>query len=346
MTVELPKVWTGPPGAFPFGSASVSRAKDLSRGDRDAVSAHASSPAIRTGIIFNALARHNFSRESPVLNGSGWAMPRDHGELHEALAGFAARDVNVLVIDGGDGTIRDVMTAAARHFTRSFPRLAVIPSGKTNALASDLGIPRHWTIQSALNAALSGQVVHRAPIEVSRPGSGEDPMLGFIFGSGAFARATALAQKTHSFGAFNGLAVGLSIAGGIAQTWLGGRNNVWRRGDMMGFDNAQGVRVDQRHYIMLASTLMHLPTGIRPFGRLRDGLKILRVDAPPRKMLFSLPWLLMGSEAPFLERAGYNRTDVDRLRLSLTSDFILDGEAFSGGDIELRRRAPIGFVVP
>lgn len=273
-------------------------------------------------------------------------MPRNHAELHDVLASFAARHINLLVIDGGDGTVRDVISAAKRHFRHAFPRLAVVPSGKTNALALDLGIPNDWTITSALEAAHSGRVGLRSPIEISRRGESQTPIRGFLFGTGAFLRATALAQKTHRIGAFNGLAVGLSIAGSVAQTAFGGRDNVWRRGDMLRIEWQDGRVVEQPHYLALASTLMRLPTGIKPFGRVRDGLKLLTIDAPPRRLLTSVPTLLRGSEAASLERDGYHRTDVEQVGLTIETGFVLDGEAYPGGDLVLRRGDPIRFVVP
>lgn len=300
----------------------------------------------QVGIIWNAKARHNIARQVEYMRGPGCAMPRTHAEMHDALASFAARGVDVLVIDGGDGTVRDVLSAAVQHFGASLPRLAIVPSGKTNALANDLGIPKSWTIQSALNAARLGNIKQRSPLAISYADGAHPDMLGFMWGSGAFVRATALAQTTHRFGAFNGVAVGLSIAGGIAQTLLGARDNIWRRGDRLRIETAGGSMVERTLYLMLASTLERLPGGIRPFGKERQGLKLFAVDAPPKRMLASLPGVLLGSESAYLRSSGYHRADVDQIRLLLESEFILDGEAFSGGEIVLRKCEPLSFVVP
>lgn len=60
--------------------------------------------------------------------------------------------MNVLVINGGDGTIGDVISTAPRHFTGVFPRIAIVPSGKTNALAIDLGLSLTLTLADAIDA--------------------------------------------------------------------------------------------------------------------------------------------------------------------------------------------------
>lgn len=304
---------------------------------------------LRVGVISNAKAHRNLIRGATApggLSASAWTAPRTHVELSDALAGFAARDVNVLVVDGGDGTIREVLTQAPRYFPKAFPTLVVIPSGKTNALAFDLGIPADWTIAAALEAIRAGQVKQRPPLEIWRPGASMPELRGFLFGAGAFVRATRLAQRVHSAGAFDGLAVGLSLASAIAQTYFGGKGNMWREGEHMRIETPDGRGAERSFYIALGSTLNRLPLAIKPFGKKRDGLKLLGIEAPPRKMLVSVPALLAGSEAAWLSRAGYHRANADTLHLSLDGGFILDGELYRGGDLILKKGAALNFATP
>lgn len=301
----------------------------------------------RIGVIHNVLARHNVKRRSPlVMPGCEHAMPRSHDELHEALRGFAASGVDTLMIDGGDGTIRDVASAATRHFPGIFPRVAIVPSGKTNALALDLGLPARWTPQDAVRAIGRGRVVERAPLEIVRRDTIHATLRGFIFGAGAYVRATRLAQTTHRFGAFNGVAVGLSIAAAVGQTLFGGRANSWRQGEPMRVAPAGEAVIEGPHYMVLASTLQQMPMGIKPFGGARDGLKMLRIEAAPRRIVAALPALLGGGARAWLRDAGYHRDDHDRIDLSLEGGFVLDGETFAGGDLSLRQGRPMRFVVP
>src|SRR3546814_15016806 len=78
-----------------------------------------------------------------------------------------------LVVDGGDGTVRDVISAAPAAFGDRMPRMAILPSGKTNALALDLGVPLDWAVADVVEAAARGQFVRRAPIEIYRDGRSE-----------------------------------------------------------------------------------------------------------------------------------------------------------------------------
>jgi diacylglycerol kinase family enzyme len=306
-------------------------------------------PDLRVGVISNGKAHRNLTRGAAppsYLPLASWTAPATHTELSDALAGFAARDVNVLVVDGGDGTVRDVITEGLRHFPRAFPTMVVVPSGKTNALALDLGIPSDWTIAAALDSIGAGRVKQRNPLEIWRDGASAPDLRGFLFGAGAFVRATRLAQRVHRLGAFDGMAVGLSLASAIAQTFFGGKRNPWRQGEPMRIETADGHNAERAFYIALASTLNRLPLGIKPFGRKRDGLKLLGIDAPPRRMLAAVPALLAGSEAAWLDRAGYHRATADSLHLSLAGGFILDGEFYPGGGLLLKKGAALTFATP
>ena len=298
---------------------------------------------VRIGFIRNGKARLNIGRYGlEVPTDTDRAMPGSIDELRDTLTLFARNGVNALVIDGGDGTVRDVITAAARSFDR-MPRIAVLPSGKTNALAHDLGIPRGWTEENAAHALRAGRLAERAPIQIHRPDTRGAELHGFLLGAGNFVPATALAQKTHRLGAFNGLAVGLSVASSVAQTIFGGADNRWRQGTPMRITLPGGEALDGFKYLLLASTLERLPLGIRPFGAPRGGLKLLTIDAPPRRVVASLPALLGGYD---LAEPGYRRDDPHSVELVVKGDVIVDGEPFVGGAMTLTQGAPIGFAVP
>ncbi|WNO54067.1 diacylglycerol/lipid kinase family protein [Stakelama saccharophila] len=298
------------------------------------------------GVVSNPKSHLNggSSHFPPALRSQTlFASPQTRNDLQDQLDDFAARGVDMLVIDGGDGTVRDVLTAARKAFRR-MPCVAVLPSGKTNALALDLGIPVHWSVRSMLDALRAGRIATRAPVEVWRRGADRPEHVGFLLGAGAFVRATSLAQKTHRVGAFNGMAVGLSLMWSIAQTLFGSAENVWRQGDRMRIRG--DVTVDRSFYLVLASTLERLPLGLKPFGRRRAGLKVLAVDAPPKKLAWHLPFLLAGSESRRLADNGYHHGSPQSFELDLDGEFILDGERYPGGELLIRMGEPLHFVVP
>jgi diacylglycerol kinase (ATP) len=306
----------------------------------------------RTGIISNSRSHRNRVRgaeattvpaDTPNLLYRG---PRTLPALDHALREFRDAGIELLIVDGGDGTVRDVLTCAHGIFGGALPRLAVVPSGKTNALALDLGIPPEWTVQDALEAGVTGTTRTRASVEILRDGSQEPELCGFLFGAGAFVRATELAQRTHKAGAFNSFAVGISLFWGVAQTLFGGHANEWRAGERVRLQLDRATPADKTLYILFSSTLEQLPLKLKPFGKVRPGLKMLAIDAPPAQLARAVPALLRGSEAAWLEKAGYRRHDVSSFTITLDGGFILDGELYEGGTLTVRQSAPLEFVTP
>lgn len=302
---------------------------------------------IRAGLIHNPTSRHNQrAGAKPAPEGVAVAAPRTREALDAVLAGFAASGIELLVVDGGDGTLREVLTRAPNHFPTGLPPVAVLPSGKTNALAIDIGAPKDWPLEAALASARQGRLVRRAPLEVTRQGASVPVARGFIFGAGVFVLATDLAQRTHRLGAFDSLAIGLTLGAAAISTLAGGPRSRWRSGVPMSlaFDGAEMTR--QPMFLVLASTLERLPLGLKPFGPPAPGLQLLCVDAPPKGLPRALPPLLTGVEASWLDAAGYRRRQPSNFFLELDTRFVLDGEAFPGGALQVSEGAPVDFVAP
>jgi diacylglycerol kinase (ATP) len=280
--------------------------------------------------------------------------PRSHAALRETLAGYAARGVDYIAVDGGDGTVRDVLTCGAGVFGDEWPTLVVLPKGKTNALAVDLGLPNVWSLREALEAIRGGKSIVRRPLEIALPGEDGAQVLGFILGAGVFTLATQAGQQAHRWGAFNSFAVGLTTLWGLLQTLFGGAGNLWRRGtkmrlvcDRSGREIAHsGYGSRDERFVVFASTLERFPLGMRPFGPPRPGLKLALIDAPLRRMLALIPLALTGFHRAFMDRHGFHRIDAEELELELGDRFILDGEYFPAGRYSLRQGPELRFVVP
>jgi hypothetical protein len=301
----------------------------------------------RIGVIHNRTSRHNrvASADRAPPPGVLHESPQTHEDLDAALARLAAAGLDLLVIDGGDGTIREVLTRAPAHFVAGVPPIAVLPSGKTNALALDLGAPLGWGLQDALGAAGQGRFTRRAPLEVTRLGAGTPLARGFIFGAGAYVRAIDLAQRAHRLGAFNSVAIGLTLASAALRTLLGGPRSKWRRGVPMRL-SPPGAAAPRQIFLLLASTLKRLPLGLKPFGPPSADLRTLLIEAPPTRLPQAIGPLLRGEQPEWLEPFGYRRRTVEALDLHLDGRFVLDGEAFTGGELQLTRGVELEFVKP
>lgn len=286
--------------------------------------------------------------------------PQTRAELCVVLAEFARRRIDLLAVDGGDGTVRDVLTCGVSVFGDNWPRLIVLPKGKTNALAVDLGLPNHWSLSEALEAATAGRTIERRPISVDLPPGSDDGshpghrVLGFILGGGVFTLSSETAQKAHGLGAFNAFAVGLTIAWTVLQTIFAGATNPFRRGTDMELrlgPNAQPLPISKhgragRRFFLLISTLTVFPPGITPYGRQRKGMKLLVIDAALRRLFPLFPLFVMGGNDRMARANGIHRTSTDVIELDLSDRFILDGEYFPAGHYHLTEGPRLRFVVP
>lgn len=315
----------------------------------------AAGAAPRIAVISNPRSHRN--RKDPLVvpdeGSTALFEPRTRDDLRAVLGALAAAGTQLLVIAGGDGTVRDVLTRSASFWEDRCPAIAILPRGKTNALALDIGVPRDWTVADAIAAWRRGSTRSRPPIEITRDRPGET-VRGFLFGAGMFVDATDLAQQTHRIGAVNNLAVGLSILWTAGKVVFGRDDDAWRAGRHMAIRYGGDARAlhdapldsEGPRFIALFSTLERMPLGVRPFGPARPGLKACVVDAPPRHFLRNLTRAIAGSEAETLERHGLHRVDASQVDIDLEGGFILDGERFPAGRYQLREGAPVPFVAP
>ncbi len=345
------------PGSdMPHGRASA-------RGDVRNRTRTTSDPCI--GVIFNPRSHRNRGGGRAELPGVMIAEPADRDRLPAVLADFAARGVDYLIIDGGDGTVRDILTSGQAVFGDDWPALAVLPKGKTNALNIDLGAPGDWSLADAIAAHHSGRRVLRRPLQIiaDEPGldrghgadeGGTGILQGFILGAGAFTTGIQAGQDAHRMGAFNSLAVGVTVIWAVLQALFGSPTNKWRRGVPMDIRlgperrpmRHSGYGASDRRDVLVATTLERLPAGIKLFGKRQRGLKLFVMDKMRRTLMASLPATLFGYDPPWLSGAGFHRIEAAEFAIALGGQFILDGEAFPAGQYIVREGPELSFVVP
>lgn len=270
-------------------------------------------------------------------------------ELFEVLARFADIGIDYLAIDGGDGTVRDVLTWGASAFGDDWPPLIVLPKGKTNALAADLGLPQQWALERAIERAAAGSFTHRRTLVVAEADDPQARVQGFMLGAGVFTRSISLGQSAHRWGAFNALAVVVTTFWTLAQAFFAGNGNPWRQPSGMRLTDEVGKPFPgdpEQRYIILSSTLENFPMGLKPFGAVREGLKLAMLDRPSRKSLLRVPAIAFGRRPRNAERLGYHWLVPDSYLMTLDDRFILDGEAFPPGAYRVSQGPELRFVVP
>lgn len=306
------------------------------------------------GLIRNPHSHGNKSSGAgEQLPGVIVATPSKRSELPDIIADFAERRVDYIAIDGGDGTVRDVLTCGASAFGESWPALILLPSGKTNALAHDLGIGEGWTLETALEAARRDKAIIRRPLVVAQHDDQNAQVRGFVLGAGAYSSAISLGQDAHNFGAFNAAAVGVTAVWSGLQAFFGGRNNPWRRGTRMALrdesgrdiEHAGGTATDER-FLMFATTLESFPAGLRPFKGLEGPLRLGLFDNSRRRLLLRLPAIYRGNVGEGTRRQGFHTHGLESFEFDIADRFILDGEAFPPGSYRVTPGPRLRFIVP
>lgn len=307
------------------------------------------------GVIRNQRSHRNLGKR-PELPGRADMLietPAKRSELHAILTRFAEKRINYLVVDGGDGTIRDVLTSGSAIFGDDWPPIVVLPAGKTNALALDLGIPRNWSLADAIDAAMRDNHAMRQPMVITQSDSPDGLVKGFILGGGAFTEAITLGQGAHRRGAFNSLAVGLTAGWSLISALFGSHSSPLRRATPMrlrGGDGAElphsGIGNETERFLLFASTLTRFPVGMQPFRGLEGALRLALVDNSRIGMLLKMPAIVRGRVSEKLRRKGCHRIELETFELDIANRFILDGEAFPPGSYRVSLAPELRFVVP
>ena len=295
---------------------------------------------MRVGLIRNPKSHRNLgrARAQPLPAGVMGAEPDSQEDLREALAAFAEAKVEALAIEGGDGTVRDILSLLPDLFETP-PMLAVYPLGKTNVLARDLGPPPRLP---ALAAGIA-RPTQRRPLELTWPDGEHAPVRGFILGAAAYRRATEMSRQVNRAGVFQTASVALTLALALNRALTGRPDNEWRAGEEIAVAVDGGPPNGGRRFLLLASTLDRLPLGAKPFGAAPEGLGWLDIEAPARRLSAMLWPVLRGRDDPRLGPLGYRRGGAQRLSLGLSQPFIVDGELFPAGRVDVALGDPIRF---
>lgn len=147
------------------------------------------------GVITNPKSRQN--RRDPVLarrlayvlgDPDQLAAPTDLESLQSVVARFRERGVEVVAINGGDGSVHTVLTALAREWGDApLPKIALLRGGTMNTLAHGLGItgsPEQLLgeLVAAWHARQPLAYAERTALRV------DGEQIGFLFGNGLIAR--------------------------------------------------------------------------------------------------------------------------------------------------------------
>lgn len=323
----------------------------------------------RIGVISNPRSYGHRNGSAGVGHAAGvvLAQPPDRTALLDTLHEFAASGIDLVVVNGGDGTLRDVMSALPTAYPDMLPELAILRAGNTNLAARTLGInggdPQ--ALDRLIAAVRTGRVRRQdcAFLEVAWIGQpSRPPLRGFFLGAAAFADAKRLADdQIHQRGVHQGAAVALTLATTILHV-LTGRGPVHRGTPISTAIDGGGTR-DGYRFLLLVTTLDRLMLGLWPFWGAATGtgpINWLEVDSPPRLLPLALPAIVVRGlrgwmpawisrvVSRVLARWGYRSGRAARLDVTLARPFVLDGEFFEPGPDGVLLTSPghVTIVIP
>jgi diacylglycerol kinase family enzyme len=279
------------------------------------------------------------------------------GQVAEALETIARVKPRILVINGGDGTVQSALTELYHggHFEGAPPPVAVLPNGKTNLIALDLGSegdPIH-ALQRILDVAkgdMTPHVVARELIALSDGSDNARPVLGMFLGGAGLAETILYCRHTiYPLGLPNGfshfiaaIAVILTEVFGLRGKYLPPSSkpvsvSFIRKGELQGIFS-----------VLIVTTLEKLLLGSQTAKSHAKGkLKFMAVDDRAKPLIRAI-WTAFMGKLGNSHVNGIHLQHGDMIRIdSERSSVVLDGEVFEANSmrpIVLRSTAPVPFI--
>lgn len=293
------------------------------------------------GVLINPLSGGNLNGLGSirsVIDDNPRVIHRDvqtPQEVLDALLDFSRRNVDLLAVNGGDGTVQAVLTNLYLHQPFSvMPLLAVLQSGTTSMTARDVGFSgsRIRSLQKLFKWAVTGDgeptIVQRPVLQVQAPG--HQTYYGMFFGASAIYQGIEyFHRKINTKGLRGELGPGITI---LRFLWSALRQ---RSGFIPPIPVS--VTVDEKppqnfdSFVVLVSTLERLFLGIHPYWGIESGpLHYTAVRAYPRHLLMALPALLRGRRSHVgTNENGFYSHNAHEIKLFLDGGFTLDGQLYT-----------------
>jgi hypothetical protein len=296
---------------------------------------------MRIGLLNNLRAGRNQARVGRLLDCIHGHREVSHvetsavGAVPEALAELARQDVELLVVNGGDGTLAYALgeILGERAFEGRVPLLAVLRGGRTNMTALDLGTKRDpvramaGLIERAQRGEIYRNTIERPVLRVEC-GPNFGPRYGMFFGAGAIHRGIDLVHRMFPKERQGVFAASILTATLLARMALLGDSQGVLTPDKIGI-MADATPIDRgESALVMATSLDRLFLRMRPFwGSGPGGVRLTSIAAQPPGFARALPGILAGRPGNGVgEPEGYVSRNASRVALRMDCGFTVDGE--------------------
>jgi hypothetical protein len=279
------------------------------------------------------------------------------GQIGEAMRTIARVKPKLLVINGGDGTVQAALTELCNggHFGgEAPPPVAVLPSGKTNLIAMDLGIAGDPVaglarLMQIAQADLSPHLVERELIALRCGARESAPVIGMFLGGAGLADIMLYCRnRIYPLGLPNGISHALTAIAVVLRQVLGFKASFLPPDPRpLRISMARDGAITGRFALLAVTTLEKLLLSGEFGGHGRGALKFVAVEQRPGSLLSAFFASIVGRLGSTKMR-GVHIEEADEISIEGdSSQVILDGETFSaeiGRPILLSPAAPLSFV--
>jgi hypothetical protein len=277
-------------------------------------------------------------------------------QIGEAMRTIARIEPAVLAINGGDGTVQAVLTELHNggHFGAVAPPVAVLPSGKTNLIALDLGaqgdpVDALDKLLTIARADLSPHLVARELIALSGGETGITPVIGMFLGGAGLADIMLYCrERVYPLGLPNSISHFITAVAVVLRQIFGLRASFLPpEPAMLSVQVRREGAITGQFAFLFVTTLEKLLLNHEVGSRGHGPLKFVAVEQKPVSMLRALFDTFVGHLGR-TKLDGVHVEEADEITIEGDSSrVILDGETFRAGvgkPIYLRPAQPLSFV--
>lgn len=282
----------------------------------------------------------------------------DVDQIGEAIRTIAMVSPRVVAINGGDGTVQAALTElySGGHFGGSPPPVAVLPNGKTNLIALDLGAEGdpikalERVVELVGDGRLEDHVIERQLIALDS-GGGARPVLGMFLGGAYLADVMLYCRnRIYPLGLPNGISHFLAAILGLFAIIFGiGGGRLPPKPENMTVSLIRQGEFKGKFSLLIVTTLEKLLLSIRTSEAhgTNGNMKLLATDTSVGALFRMLGATWRGTLGQ-KQLDGVHFQQGDEIRIEgERSNVILDGEIFqakNGMPIILTSTQPVPFL--
>ena len=329
--------------------------------DQSLTSVPDSNKAMRLGVLTNPNSganRKGLSAVREILHHLPDTIHREAVTVPDTAASleeFMQNGVDLVAINGGDGTIQTVLTALFNFKPYpQLPLLAILRAGTDSIIARDIGIKGsrnrglHKLVTWARKPTSENTIVSR-PIMQLRASSLQQPLYGMIFGAAVIYQGILFCRRNiHTLGVTGALAPGLTLARFVLGVIR--RNPQYATAAPLSIELDQTAPIRDDFLMVLVSTVERLFLGLRPYwGTESADLHFTAIADRAQYLMRVLPSMARGHRCRLrTSQNGYFSHNANEVRLNINSGFMLDGELHPVGpgieEVVIRRGGRASFL--